>query len=157
MRILRALAVAAVAASLTAGVVLATHTSSGLGSSLLARGTWARADRTALLAGLARQGTAAQSEVAVVRATLAASGYTDWHGHPGPSVVVVTAGTLTVFEPTAAGGCTSREYRAGEAFFHAPGSHDFRNLGAVTAEFYITYFVDAWPPLIHTPGPVGCT
>jgi quercetin dioxygenase-like cupin family protein len=142
--------------ALTAGVALATHQSSGLSSTLVARGGWDRAERTAFLAALGRQGTAEASEVAVIKATLAPDGFTYWHGHPGPSVVVVTTGALTVLEPTAWGGCTTRTYEAGDAFFHGPGNHDFRNLGTGTAEFYITYYVTSWPPLIHTEDPGTC-
>ena len=156
MRIRRALAVATVATALTAGAALATHLSSGLSSTVLARGGWDRAERTQLLAALAGQGKAAQSEVAVVRASLTPGGYTFWHGHPGPSVVVVTAGVVTVVEPAAGGGCDERDYGAGKAFFHGAGNHDFRNLGTTTAEFYITYFVTSWPPLVHTDAPGDC-
>ena len=156
MRIRRALAAALVATTLSAGMALATHQAVGLSSTLLARGDWDRAERTAFLSALAKQGGAAESDVAVIRATLTPDGYTFWHGHPGPSVVVVTAGTLTVLEPTANGGCSSRTYGVGEAFFHGVGNHDFRNLGTATAEFYITYFVTSWPPLIHTEDPGSC-
>jgi hypothetical protein len=92
----------------------------------------------------------------VIKATLTAGGSTYWHGHPGPSVVVVTAGAVTVLDSTAAGRCASVEYGVGDAFFHGAGNHDFRNLGSVTAEFYITYFVTSWPPLIHTEDPGAC-
>lgn len=156
MQVRRAIAAATVAATLTAGVALATHQSVGLSSTLLARGGWDREDRTGFLAALAAQGRASTSEVAVIKATLTTGGSTYWHGHPGPSVVVVTAGEVTVLEPTAAGGCASVEYAAGDAFFHGAGNHDFRNLGSVTAEFYITYFVTSWPPLIHTEDPGTC-
>ena len=156
MRIRRALVASLAATALTAGVAMATHQSSDLSSALLARGEWDRAERTAFLSALGRQGTATPSEVAVVSASLTPGGYTYWHGHPGPSVVVVTAGAVTVLEPTAAGGCQSRTYEAGDAFFHGAGNHDFRNLGAGTAELYITYFVTAWPPLVHTEDPDTC-
>lgn len=157
MRLRRALVGAVVATALTAGIVLATHQSSGLSSSLVARGAWDRAEHTALLSALAGQGRAGSSEVAVIRATLEAGGYTYWHGHPGPSVVVVTEGAITVVEPAPGGGCTSRTYVEGDAFFHGAGNHDFRNPGADTAVFYITYFVTSWPPLIHTDEPSGCS
>lgn len=156
MRIRRALVAALAATALTAGVALATHQSSGLSSGLLARGGWDRAERTAFLSALARQGSADTSEVAVIKASLTPGGYTYWHGHPGPSVVVVTAGAVTVLEPTAAGGCETRTYGVGDAFFHGAGNHNFRNLGTETAELYITYFVTSWPPLVHTEDPETC-
>lgn len=157
MQVRRAFGVAATAAVLSAGVALATHQASGLTSTLLARGGWDRSERTEFLTAMGRQGAADASEVAVVRASLAPGGYTYWHGHPGPSVVVVTAGAVTVLEATAGGGCESRTYQVGDAFFHEPGNHDFRNLGTATAELYITYFVVSWPPLVHTEDPGTCS
>lgn len=156
MRIRRAIALAVASTAITAGVAFATHNGAGLSSTLLARGGWERGDRTEFLAALAGQGRSGASEVAVVKATLAPGGSTYWHGHPGPSVVVVTAGSVTVLEPTADGGCAAVEYGVGDAFFHGAGNHDFRNPGSVTAEFYITYFVTSWPPLIHTEDPGTC-
>lgn len=156
MRIRRALVASLTATVLAAGVALATDQSSGLTSALVARGGWDRAERAAFLAALARQGGAEASEVAVIRASLESGGSTFWHGHPGPSVVVVMAGEVTVLEPTAAGGCASRTYEAGDAFYHGAGNHDFRNLGTGTAELYITYFVTSWPPLVHTEDPDTC-
>ena len=156
MQVRRALAVATMATALTAGVAVATHQSVGLSSTLLARGGWDRTDRAQFLAALSGQGRVSDSEVAVIKATLTTGGSTYWHGHPGPSVVVVTAGAVTVLEPTADGGCATVAYGVGDAFFHGAGNHDFRNLGAVTAEFYITYFVTSWPPLIHTEDPGTC-
>ena len=156
MKIRRAAVAAVAAAALSAGVALATHESEGLSSTLLARGAWDRTARAEFLAALAGQGRATSSDVAVVRVTLTAGGSTYWHGHPGPSVVVVTAGEVTVLEPTADGGCASVEYGVGDAFFHGPGNHDFRNLGSATAELYITFFVTSWPPLVHTDDPGTC-
>lgn len=156
MRVRRALAAALAATALTAGVALATHNAVGLSSSLLARGAWDRADRTEFLAALAAQGRAAESQVAVVKVTLASGGSTYWHGHPGPSVAVVTAGSVTVLVPTADGGCSAVPYGVGDAFYHGTGNHDFRNTGSVAAELYITYFVATWPPLIHTEDPGTC-
>lgn len=156
MRIRRALFAAITATVVTTGVALATHQAVGLSSTLVARGGWDRAERTAFQSALARLGGGDSSEVAVVRVSLETGGFTSWHGHPGPSVVVVTSGAVTVLEPTAAGGCESRTYAAGDAFFHGVGHHDFRNLGTTTAELYITYFVTSWPPLIHTEDPGTC-
>ena len=152
----RALALAVLAILLLTGVVLATHESFGLSSSVQARGSWDRHERTEFLAALARQGKARGSEVAVVKASLTAGGYTYWHGHPGPSVVIVTAGSVTVLEPRANGRCDRHTYGPGEAFFHGTSNHDFRNEGDVTAEFMITYFVTSWPPLTHIEDPGTC-
>jgi len=156
MRIRTPLLAAVVASLVVSGVVLATHQSSGLTSIVQARGSWDRDERTAFLAALSTQGKASSADVAVVKASLTPDGYTFWHGHPGPSVVIVTAGEITVLEPTPNGGCQSRTYGPGDAFFHGTENHDFRNEGSVTAAFTITYFVTAWPPLTHTEDPGTC-
>lgn len=156
MRIRTPLLIAALASLLVTGVALATHQSNGLSSSVQGRGSWARADRAALVSAMASQSTAANSDVAVVKASLTPDGYTYWHGHPGPSVVIVTAGEITVLEPAPNGACQSRTYGVGDAFFHGTGNHDFRNEGSETAEFLITYFVTSWPPLTHTEDPGVC-
>lgn len=153
MAIKRALALSLLALVATAGVVLATHTAVGLSSELLARGTLGRSDRVAFLSALAGQGRFASNEVATVKATLTPGGTTDWHGHPGPSIVVVKTGTLTVSHPMPAGGCMSVTHTAPEAFFHTGSVHNFENLGSTTVEFYVTYFVSAWPPLTHPENP----
>lgn len=152
----RALAIAAVAAIATANVALGTHTSSGLTSTLLARGAWDRATLSEFRHELARLSPRATGDVAVVRATLAAGGSTDWHGHPGPSMVIVTAGQLRVLTPQANGRCDVTDYAAGASFFHTSDTHDFRNPGTGSTEFYVLYFVEGWPPLTHVAQPSAC-
>jgi hypothetical protein len=99
----------------------------------------------------------ARADVAVVRATLAAGGTTDWHGHPGPSMVVITAGTIRVIEPGPGGTCVTNDYGVGEAFFHGQGAHNFVNpSAAVAAEFLVTYFAPAGPLLVHEADPGTC-
>jgi quercetin dioxygenase-like cupin family protein len=69
-------------------------------------------------------------------------GTTGWHTHPGPAVVLVTAGELTLYsgeDPS----CTPHTYWAGEAFID-PGQghvHHARNLSATeVVEVWVTYF-----------------
>ena len=152
MAIKRAAILGTLLAVTTVSAVLASHTAVGLSSTLLGRGTWDRADLSELVNELAPMHRATSSDVAVVRATLAGGGTTDWHGHPGPSVVVVTAGELDVTEPAPGGGCATTRYRAGQAFFHTEGAHNFVNpSGTVQAEFLVTYFAPAGPLLVHEP------
>jgi len=152
----RALILAVLVALATAGAVLATHTSVGLTSTLLGRGQWDRADLVTFVRELGAMHAPATSTVAVVRATLAAGGTTDWHGHPGPSVVVVTVGTIRVVEPAPRGGCTTADYPAGQAFFHSEGAHTFLNPGTSPAEFLVTYVAPPGPLLVHEPAHAGC-
>jgi hypothetical protein len=149
---------AVIALAVTAGMVLAAPVK--LASFPLARGTWDRAERTEFLSALAAQGKLASSDVFIVRATLgpadaadARPGATDWHTHTGPSVVVVTQGTLSVSMPMPGGECMTHDVIAGKSFFHTAGLHNFVNNGATTAEFYVVYFVPAGPPLVPASSP----
>lgn len=155
MNLKRAALMALVALSLTAHAAMATHTSSGLTSSLLGRGTWDRADLAALASEQGPLHRMPASDVAIVRATLAAGGTTDWHGHPGPSAVVVTAGSIRVVQSLPGGACSTTDYAAGTSFFHSEAAHTFINPGSVSAEFYVVYFAPAGGLLVHDPNP-GC-
>ncbi len=82
------------------------------------------------------------TEVTTRRIRVEVGGHTSWHYHPGPHVVAVTTGTVTVYETD----CTERGvFAAGEGFFD-PGSHRPRhihalyNTGQEVAEVVITDF-----------------
>jgi len=152
----RAFILAVLVGAATAHAVFATHTSTGLTSTLLGRGQWDRADLAAFVRELGAMHAPAKSDVAVVRATLSAGGTTDWHGHPGPSVVVMTVGTIRVIEPASGGGCTTADYTAGQVFFHSEGAHTFLNPGTSPTEFLVTYIAPPGPLLVHEPAPAGC-
>ena len=87
------------------------------------------------------------SDVYVVINTVAPGGYSGWHTHPGPSVVLVKSGTATVYDgndPT----CTPVRYPAGTGFIDAGGGHVHmvRNEGSqplVTEAFQIIPTGDA--------------
>jgi hypothetical protein len=158
MRFRRSAALAAILLAVTAGIVLAAPVK--LTSTPLARGTWDRADRTAFLSALSAQGKLETSDVFIVKATLgpadttdATPGTTDWHTHTGPSVVVVTQGSLTVEMPMAGGGCMTQQVGAGTSFFHQAGAHTFTNNGSTVAEFYVAYFVPGGPVLVPAANP----
>jgi quercetin dioxygenase-like cupin family protein len=96
-------------------------------------------------------------DVAIVRATLTPGGYTGWHGHAAPSLVVLRSGALTVLEPTS-DGCVSESYSAGATFVHSEDAHNFV-AGPEGAEFYIVYFLPQGgspAPIDVTPAPAGC-
>ena len=69
-------------------------------------------------------------------------GHTGWHSHPGPAVVLVKSGELTLYssdDPT----CTGRTYLAGQAFVDSGQGHVHiaRNLSQTqNAEVLVTYF-----------------
>ena len=137
-RIRTALVLATVLASAGVGAALAAH--GGFHSSLLADGTWSRGERTEFLSALAGQGGLASSRVVTVSVTVDPLSSIDWHGHPGPSVVVVTSGTIEVTERAPSGRCATVAYSANAAFFHTESAHRFTNPNATTATFVVTYF-----------------
>jgi quercetin dioxygenase-like cupin family protein len=62
------------------------------------------------------------SDVYVVRNTVPPGGFSGWHTHPGPSVVLVKSGTATVYngdDPN----CTPVTYAAGTGFVDEGGGH----------------------------------
>src|SRR5439155_25513808 len=74
------------------------------------------------------------SDVYITQSTFPVGADTGWHTHPGPSLITVTAGQLTVYEaddPT----CTSHVYSAGESFtdIGCGAVHLVRNEGTVCA------------------------
>ena len=61
------------------------------------------------------------SDVYIVRNTWPVGAHSGWHTHPGPSLITVISGELTVYEadnPT----CTPTVYHAGESFTDIGGS-----------------------------------
>jgi hypothetical protein len=157
-------------ASVAVGVAVATPPS-GLTSQLLARGAageFGIHEKSMRLRLDARRAT----DVALVRATLDPGGSTGWHGHPGPSIVIVTSGTVTMYEPDHGEGrhhdddghrkhrhgCDVESFGPGQAFVHPASVHNFVNSGQDTAEFYVGYFVPAGAtPLLHDESaPRGC-
>ena len=68
-------------------------------------------------------------------------GHTGWHSHPGPVVVLVKSGELTLNSADDTT-CTGRTYSTGQAFIdHGQGHvHLGRNTGAVNTELWVTYF-----------------
>ncbi len=81
----------------------------------------------------------AGARVIVTHITVQPGGHTPWHYHPGPHIVSVKSGTVTVLETD----CSPTEYSVGDGFFD-PGStrkphvHTLRNLSDVPAEVVIT-------------------
>ena len=153
-KLLLAIAFALMVAVIGAGTATATPPL-GLTSELLARGAAGEFTIKAENLDLTIKAKDA-TDLAMVKATLTANGYTGWHKHPGPSVVVVKQGTLTL-RSLHDGGCAAHTYGAGQAFTHMEGVHNFL-AGPEGAEFFVTYFVPAGaaPLLTDAPVPPEC-
>ena len=74
------------------------------------------------------------SDVYIVQNTFPPGADTGWHTHPGPSLVTVTAGTITVYEADAPN-CTPKIYNTGDSFtdLGCGDVHLLRNEGPVCA------------------------
>ncbi|HEY4271224.1 MAG TPA: hypothetical protein VGM65_04405 [Candidatus Udaeobacter sp.] len=74
------------------------------------------------------------SDVYIVQNTFPPGADTGWHTHPGPSLVTVTAGTITAYEADAPN-CTPKIYNTGDSFTDVGCGdvHLLRNEGSVCA------------------------
>ncbi|SRR6266568_6362007 len=85
-------------------------------------------------------------------------GDTGWHTHSGPTLIIVTAGTITHYDgddPT----CTPHVYTAGMTFVDEGGGHVHivRNEGDVPAVAYAFRLVPSGQPgRIDAPDPGNC-
>ena len=99
------------------------------------------------------------SDVYVTRHTFPVGAHTGWHTHPGPSLITVIAGELTVYEaddPT----CTPHVYHAGESFtdIGCGDVHLVRNEGSVDAVDFAVQIVPAGADRrIDADQPANCT
>ena len=106
------------------------------------------------------------SDVAVQQVTILPGGATGWHSHPGPAVVIVKSGSLTLYDGDDRK-CRGTTYAAddptnpGPKVFIDEGYghvHIGRNLGSTKTELYVTYLdmpVGALPR-IDVPDPGNC-
>jgi quercetin dioxygenase-like cupin family protein len=158
-RIIVALGALVLPAVLVVGAALATPPS-GLQSQLLTRFTVPDGALTVTEGNDKLQLNFKESkDLAVVKATLAADGQTGWHRHPLDSIVVVTAGTLTVSMPAPDGKtCASEQYGQGQAFVHGKDVHNFV-AGSGGAEFYVLYVAPVGAALgdFTPPAPEECS
>ncbi|HUF06564.1 MAG TPA: cupin domain-containing protein [Candidatus Binatia bacterium] len=99
-------------------------------------------------------------ETIVQEITIQPGGFTGWHTHPGPVVVMVEEGTFTVYQGGDAD-CTPFAYGPNESFID-PGQgnvHSARNNGSVPMVAWAIYFdvpVDVMSPFIPAANPGHC-
>jgi hypothetical protein len=147
--------------ALYAGNVLATP-GSGVTTTILGKSLFNEIDINAhtIPADLwqARIKTQGLSDVYVVDNKFAVGSTTGWHSHPGPSLVLVTAGTLTNYssdDPT----CAPQVYTVGQSFVDPGGgdSHMVRNEGSVAAEDIAVQLLPMGAVRkTDAPAPAGC-
>lgn len=85
-------------------------------------------------------------------------GSTGWHTHPGHSLIIVTAGTVTAYDADDPS-CAPHEYTAGMVFVDAGGDHVhlLRNEGSVEARTVAVQLIPAGATRrIDAPAPPGC-
>jgi quercetin dioxygenase-like cupin family protein len=149
---LAGLAVLAIAAT-----ALATP-GAGVTSTLFAVGTFDEIHAKTLSSSWqARIDTKGATDVHVLENRIAPGGTFGWHSHPGPSIVVVKSGALTLYkgdDPT----CTPNVIAAGSGFVDDGGDvHVVRNEGSVDAVVYVTSLVPKGAGRrIDEPSPGNC-
>lgn len=159
----------AIAASVT-GPVLATPASGFVGTTLtvgrfgdinafnrlVPPDFWeSRQNRDVWLSWLRTKG---ESDVYVQSNVWAPGGTTGWHTHPGHSLIIVTAGAVTVYEGQD-GTCTPRTYTVGMGFVDAGGDHEhvIRNEGAIEARTITVQVIPAGAVRrVDAPDPGHC-
>ena len=108
---------------------------------------------------LSMQKTKGPSDLYVQSNVWVPGGSTGWHTHPGHSLIIVTAGTVTAYDgadPT----CTPQVYTVGMGFVDPGGDHVhlLRNEGAVEARTVAVQFVAADAVRrIDAPAPGFCS
>lgn len=95
------------------------------------------------------------SDLYITENTIQPGGQSGWHTHPGPSLITVTEGTVTVYETD----CIAMTYSVGESFTDI-GCGDIHNIVNETATEAKTVAVQIVPHgatrRIDQPNP-GCT
>ena len=87
-------------------------------------------------------------DVAVAHLTFEPGSSTGWHRHPGPTVVTITTGELTITDRK----CDSRTFEEGDTFVEeGPPRHIAVNTGDSTTETIVTFFVPAGAPALSIP------
>jgi quercetin dioxygenase-like cupin family protein len=83
------------------------------------------------------QDSSSPADAAILQVTQAPGGHSGWHAHPGPAVVIVKSGELTIQQ---AKNCSSETYTAGQVAIEPAGHvHIARNTGTGTLELWITF------------------
>jgi quercetin dioxygenase-like cupin family protein len=102
--------------------------------------------------------TNGRKDILVTKITVDPSGSFGWHSHPGPVLVTVGKGTLTVYDATRHG-CQHTTVTAGDAFIEdGHHVHLARNEGSIPVELNATFLARPGTTeyLKTEPAPAGC-
>jgi quercetin dioxygenase-like cupin family protein len=99
-----------------------------------------------------------RSDVVTQTVTFAPGGSSGWHSHPGPAILSVKSGTLTLYEAHDPS-CTPLVFPAGTGFVETGGDvHIARNEGMENLTLNVTYIIPPnAPQRIDQPDPGNCT
>ena len=131
----------------------------GVTSTLFAVGAFDEIDAKTLSSDWqARIDTKGATDVYILENRIAPGGTFGWHSHPGPSIVVVKSGALTLYHADDPA-CTPNVVAAGSGFVDDGGDvHVVRNEGSVDAVVYVTSLVPKGAPRrIDEPSPGTCS
>lgn len=151
----RAFVIAMIAAVATVGVATAT---SGLFATPtnLARGMLEAGDKINM--PFVKLQIRGDTDVFTQKIDIEPGGHTGWHSHPGPVLVTIAAGTMTLYQGDDAT-CSPRTVGVGETFIDPGGGnvHIARNEGTETLVLYATYLLPAAAGArIDVPNPGNC-
>ena len=147
------LLVAVVTALVGAGVAWATGGGGILSSSVVARGTLSPHFKLKL------RDSSEPADVVVQQLTFAPNGYSGWHTHPGPAIVIVKSGQITFYESDDPS-CSGTTYTTGQIYVDGGYGHVHyaRNEGTTNTDLVVT-FLDVPPgtsPRINAASPGNC-
>jgi quercetin dioxygenase-like cupin family protein len=92
-------------------------------------------------------------DVAVAHLTFKPGASTGWHRHPGPTVVTITTGELTITDRR----CRRQTFEAGDTFVEeGPRRHLAVNTAGTRTETIVTFFVPRGAALSSPASPPAC-
>ncbi len=157
IRFVMALLIVVAAMAAYGGTVLATN-ASRVTSTLFAVGHFDEIQAKTLSSSWqARISTKGESDLYVLENRIAPGGTFGWHSHPGPSLVIVKTGALTLYRADDPN-CAPEVVIAGSGFVDNGGDvHLVRNEGAVETVVYVTSLVPRGANRrIDEPQPSNC-
>jgi quercetin dioxygenase-like cupin family protein len=130
LRMVLVVAVLGAVPAVVAGTALATAGSGFKERTVVARGTLAPHFKIKL------QQTSSAGDVVIQKFVLAPGGQSGWHLHPGPAVVTIKSGELTLDQED----CSTTTYSPGEAAVEPIDHiHRVRNVGTEDLEFWVAF------------------